>query len=397
MTGAVAELVAARIERLGPRPLSEVLEVALYEPGAGFYDNGGTAGRRQGDFLTSPEVGPLFGAVVARALDGWWREMGEPDPYLVVEAGAGPGTLARSILSAAPDCAHALRYVLVERSSAQRRRHAERVPIEEPSLVLPPLDADTGEPVPEAPPGPLLTSLAELPRVPGTSTVVLANELLDNLPFDLAERRDGAWHEVRVAHGRPLAAGLHEARVAHGRPLGAGLREVTVPLDDTRADLLDRLVPEPDDGARVPIQAAAGEWLRGALATAGRRGRVVALDYATSSADMAARPMDEWLRTYRSHTRAGGYLEALGEQDVTCEVAVDQLATVRPPTDDRVQHEWLRLWGIDALVEEGKRAWTERAHVGDLAAVAARSRVTEAEALLDPAGLGAFRALEWAS
>lgn len=385
MSGAVTELVEQRIQRLGPRPLSEVLEVALYEPGAGFYDNGGTAGRRQGDFLTSPEVGPLFGVVVARALDGWWREMGEPDPFIVVEAGAGPGTLARSILSASPDCAPALRYILVERSVAQRRGHAAKVPIEEPSLVLPPIDADTGEPVPEAPPGPLLTSLADLPRIPNASTVVLANELLDNLPFDLAERRDGAWHEVRVAHGRPAAAGA-----------GAGLREVMVPLDDTRAGLLDRLVPDPDDGARVPLQAAAGEWLRSALATAGRKGRVVALDYATSSADMAVRPVDEWLRTYRAHTRAGGYLEALGEQDVTCEVAVDQLATVRPPTHDRAQHEWLRAWGMDALVEEGRRAWTERAHIADLAAVVARSRVTEAQALLDPTGLGAFRVLEWA-
>ena len=61
----------------------------------------GRAGRR-GDFITSPEVGPLFGAVVARALDAWWAEAGEPDVFTVVEAGAGPGTLARSVLAAAP-------------------------------------------------------------------------------------------------------------------------------------------------------------------------------------------------------------------------------------------------------------------------------------------------------
>jgi NADH dehydrogenase [ubiquinone] 1 alpha subcomplex assembly factor 7 len=373
------EVVRDRIGRRGPVPLSEVLDVALYEPGVGFYETGGAAGRRDGDFLTSPEVGPLFGAVLARALDAWWDGMGRPDPFVVVEAGAGPGTLARSVLRAGPECSSALRYILVERSGVQRRRHGKALPLEEPSLVLPPVDADTEQPVPEAPAGPLCTSLADLPRLPGTSAVVIANELLDNLAFDLAERTADGWQEVRVCTAIS----------------GPGLREVVVPLDDTRAGLLDRLVPDAAPGARVPLQAAAGDWLRSALATAGRKGRVVAFDYATSTADLASRPWAEWLRTYRAHQRGAELLVDLGAQDVTCEVAIDQLAVVRPPVSDRPQHEWLRAWGIDELVEEGRKAWTERAHVADLAAIEARSRISEAEALLDPAGLGAFRVLEW--
>ena len=51
--------------------------------------------------------------------------------------------------------------------------------------------------------------------------------------------------------------------------------------------------------------------------------------------------------------------------------------------------------GIAELVEEGRRLWQERAHLGDLTAIRARSRVTEADALCDPDGLGAFRVLEW--
>jgi SAM-dependent MidA family methyltransferase len=378
------EVLADQIRRRGPIPLSDVLEAALYAPGAGFYETGGAAGRRTGDFLTSPEVGPLFGAVVARALDAWWHDMGAPDPFLVVEAGAGTGALAQAVLKAEPACLVALRYVLVERSSALRRRQAERVRLEHPSLVLPPVDADTQEPVPEAPPGPLCTSLADLPRVPGTAAVVLANELLDNLPFDLAARHDGAWHEIR--------AGL----AGDGDGHGARLAEVRVPLDDARSALLDRLVPAAADGARVPLQAAAAEWLRTALATAGPRGRVVLFDYATTTADLAARPPDEWLRTYRGHAPGTGYLDDLGQQDVTCEVAVDQLAPVQALAADRTQADWLRAHGLDELVAEGKRLWTERAHIGDLVAIAARSRVGEAEALGDPAGLGAFRVLEWA-
>ena len=59
------------------------------------------------------------------------------------------------------------------------------------------------------------------------------------------------------------------------------------------------------------------------------------------------------------------------------------------------QAEFLRGHGIDELVVEGRAAWAERADVGDLDALRARSRTREAEALLDPAGIGAFNVLVW--
>ena len=73
-------------------------------------------------------------------------------------------------------------------------------------------------------------------------------------------------------------------------------------------------------------------------------------------------------------------------------VAVDQLPS---PTTDRSQADFLAAHGIGALVDEGRRIWAERAHLGDLEALRGRSRIAEAEALTDPAGLGAFRVLEW--
>jgi hypothetical protein len=98
------------------------------------------------------------------------------------------------------------------------------------------------------------------------------------------------------------------------------------------------------------------------------------------------------LRTYRGHARGTHPLADPGGQDITAEVAVDQLPT---PDDDTSQADWLRRWGIDELVEEGRRIWAERAHLGDLEAIRARSRVGEAEALTDPDGMGSFRVLEW--
>jgi SAM-dependent MidA family methyltransferase len=346
------DAIATRIARHGPLRWSAFVDLALYDPTHGFYAAGGSAGRR-GDFITSAEVGPLFGAVIGRALDEWWHELGRPDPFTVVEVGAGPGTLARALLAAAPACAAAWRLVLVERSDALRARH----PVDE-----------------------RVESRGEPPTSPFIG-VILANELLDNLAFDLWEHCGGSWQEVRID-------------VADDR----SLREVRVPgdpaLDAGWLAQVEGMVVHPVDGARVARHTGATAWLAAALGSV-ERGRVVLVDYTTTTAAMARRPWREWLRTYRGHERGGAPLDDPGTQDVTVEVAVDQLAAVRPPDVVRDQASFLVDHGLDDLVAEGRRIWAERAGVADLAALVARSRVREAEALTDPHGLGGFTVMEW--
>jgi SAM-dependent MidA family methyltransferase len=279
--------------------------------------------------------------VVARFLDAEWERLGRPDPFTVVDAGAGPGTLARSVLTAHPACEGALRYVAVETSAAQRARHPDGVR-SAPTLPDEPFDG-----------------------------VVVANELLDDLPFRLAVF-DGAWREAFVA-------------VA---PDGRLVEVLSAPFDPVPAVLPER----PAHGARAPLQDRAAAWVGEARARL-RRGTVLVFDYAApSTASLAGRPWREWLRTYRGHARGEHYLAAPGEQDVTVEVALDQL----PAADAvRTQAQWLRRWGIDELVDEGRRVWSEQAARPGLEAMRMRSRVSESEALLDPAGLGAFVAVEW--
>jgi len=220
--------------------------------------------------------------------------------------------------------------------------------------------------------GPLATALAELPAAPLTG-VILANELLDNLPFRLLERTSDGWAEVLVDQ--------------HAR-------EVLVPAPPDAAARAAELAPDAPVGSRIPLQRAAGEWLRTALAAL-QRGRLVVFDYADASPSLARRPWTEWVRTYRAHGRGGRPFDDLGTQDVTCEVAVDQLAHVRTPSREHRQADFLRAHGIDQLADAARAAWQERAHAPDLDALAQRSRVAEAAALTDPAGLGAFRVLEW--
>jgi len=147
-------------------------------------------------------------------------------------------------------------------------------------------------------------------------------------------------------------------------------------------------------GTRLAVQADAAAWLGDALDLAAS-GRVVVIDYASTTGEMAARRWTDWVRTYAGHARGGPPLEAPGTQDITCEVAVDQLATVRPPDLDRSQAEFLTDHGLDDLVADARRRWAETGTRGGLDALAARSSIGEAEALTDPTGLGAFRVLEW--
>jgi SAM-dependent MidA family methyltransferase len=319
-------------------------------------------------------VGPLFGAVLVRAIDAWWDEQGRPDPWFVVDAGAGSGTLARAVLAAEPACRAALRYVLVERSAAQRARHADHLPLEPASTAFGELPSEEEEPVVSGL-GPIAVSLAELPEVP-LQGVIVANELLDNLPFALAELGHAGWQEVWVTAG------------------ASGFEELLVPARPAVSDVAESVARGAAVGARLPVQLAACRWLAEAVDRL-VSGHVVVIDYAATSADLVGRPQRTWLRTYRRHDRGDDPLESPGGQDITVEVAVDQLARVRPPAAQCVQAAFLADHGLDELVDEGRRIWAERAAVGDLAAFRARSRLREAEALADPSGLGAFTVLDW--
>ena len=362
-----------RLAALGALRFDDYMEAVLYDPRRGFYATGGRAGARAGDFITSPEVGPLFGSVLAGVIDGWWRSAGSPPDFTVVEAGAGPGTLAAAVRLAEPACGGALRWVLVERTAAQRVRHVERLGARdgfEDALHAP---ARRGG-------GVELVSVARLPEG-FCADAVVANELCDNLPTRVVERTDGGWSEVWVAAGEEPGSLVEQLR-----PLDPG---------DPASQLATRLVPDAHPGVRLPVEDAAASWLGGALDMVGVHGHVLVLDYADTTPSMARRGQSSWMRTYSTHGRGVGPLEACGAQDLTVDVAVDQLAAVRAPDLSTTQAAFLAANGIEAHVEEGRRVWTERAHVGDLTAVRARSRVREAEALCDPDGLGAHRVLGW--
>ena len=72
---------------------------ALTEPGLGYYATSELRPTRAGDFLTAPELHPLFGRCLGRALAARWTEVGSPPRFTVRESGAGRGTLRDTVLA----------------------------------------------------------------------------------------------------------------------------------------------------------------------------------------------------------------------------------------------------------------------------------------------------------
>jgi len=301
----------------------------LYDPDRGFYVTGGSAGGARGDFLTSPEVGPLFGEVIAAALRAWWSDAGQPAQWRVVEVGAGRGSLAAAILRASPGVP--IHYTCVERTSTLADLASQRL-------------------------GDRVDVRATMPE---TADVVLANELLDNLPVRIVEATEAGWAELWVPES---------------------LRPTDLHLDTVEAATVAV-------GTRLPVLVEAADWVRRATRCAPR---VLVFDYGVRrTVELVDR---EWLRTYIRHERGRDPFVTPGSADITVDIAVDQLPG---PSVVATQAEFLRRWGIEELVADGRRVWSERAHLGDLDAIRGRSRVLEADALCDPSGLGAFLALEW--
>lgn len=373
------DAVRAHIHRSGPIGFDTYMSLAL-DGEDGFFASGRGAGRAGGDFVTSPQVGALFGRLVARAFDREWEVLGRPDPFVVIEGGAGDGTLARDVLRAEPACATALHYVLVERSVALRRAQHDRLAIEPPDEALGPFVRPPGAGAPEPVPGrgPIVTQLADLPAV-RVDGVVFANELLDNLPIAVVERNETGWSEVRVT-----LAGATELPAP-----------ILVPLESHA--LLTRAVRAraAQPGTRLPVPVGALEWVERANRTV-ERGALVLVDYFATTDELVERA-PAWLRTYAGHRRGHDpFVVAPGNCDITADVPLEPICDLGAGATVTTQAEWLAGLGAGAEIA------TARAHLASatdpraLHVLAARSTINEAAALTDPAGLGAHRVVRLA-
>jgi len=337
MHTSVREAILEAIRDHGPISFAEYMELALYGEG-GYYEIPPVGS--DGDFVTNPHVHPVFGELLARAIGDLRAALGEPAPFRVTEVGAGDGTLAVQLIEAlGPD---RLEYTAVERSPGARG-----------ALV-----SITG-----------ITVTDVMGR--GTDDhphLILAHELLDNLPF-------------RRMRGTP--DGPREVRVELS---GDRLVEVlTDPGDDLA---LASAGLEPDEETVVPDGALA---FIDALAATLMRGYALLIDYGDVGSSGGG------AHGYRGHRVVDDPLDMPGETDITVGVdfagiAAQAEAAGLTAFPVLTQHRALMALGFEDWVR-GELArqvdlLDERDGLGAVRAWTGRSRAT---LLADPASLGRFK------
>jgi SAM-dependent MidA family methyltransferase len=200
----MASLMRQAITRAGGwLPFDRYMALALYAPGLGYYAHGsrkfGHLPASGSDFVTAPEMTPLFGRALAAAVGDALQATGCDEVW---EFGPGTGALAAQLLEALGD--RVARYTLVDLSGSLRARQRERLAVW----------------------GDKVRWVDELPeRLAG---VVVGNEVLDAMPVKLLSRHQGRWHERGVVWREPALGGPAQAQVpgAAGTAAGASVGAV---------------------------------------------------------------------------------------------------------------------------------------------------------------------------
>ena len=118
----LATILTKQIRAWGPITFAKYMDACLYDPQFGYYTRAEQFPRR--DYFTSVDASPIFGRLLARQFQEMWVQLGRPAEFLLVELGAGSGSLAAQVLDfiaeSFPEFYSALQYVAAERSAARR-------------------------------------------------------------------------------------------------------------------------------------------------------------------------------------------------------------------------------------------------------------------------------------
>jgi len=132
LSAELANRIHERIRLDGPVPFSEYMEMALYEPGLGYYSAGLQKFGEGGDFVTAPQLGNVFARCLARQVAQVGAELVQ---YEIIEAGAGSGILAADLLKALQENHPPSRYRILERSAHLRQVQKETLSRQVPQWI----------------------------------------------------------------------------------------------------------------------------------------------------------------------------------------------------------------------------------------------------------------------
>ncbi|MEX0900702.1 MAG: SAM-dependent methyltransferase [Gammaproteobacteria bacterium] len=287
--------VAAHVGELidtagGAIPFADYMEAVLYAAGLGYYSAGSEKFGAAGDFVTAPELSPLFARALGSQFAALHRAHGLTQ---LLELGAGSGRFAADALvelariDALPE-----RYLMLEVSADLRARQRATLEALAPAL---------------------LDRVEWLEALPAAfEGVVFANEVLDALPVERFRRTSAGVEQITV--------------IRDGAAFGWGARAAPADLERAVAALEDDLGASLPSGYVSEINLRVGPWLA-ALSSALARGVMLFVDYGMSRREYYAADRDGG--TLRCHYRHRAHDDPLvwpGLQDLTTQVEFTAVA-----------------------------------------------------------------------
>lgn len=292
-TTELRQLIIERIRQSDRQQITfaHFMDLALYHPQFGYYASSDRTIGPQGDFITSPHMGHDFGQLLAEQFVDMWVQLGKPNPFTLVEMGAGQGLVAADVLeqvrSHYSTCFECLRYVVVEKSNALRAEQQKRLTHwQEKGVDL---------------------SWQNLEDIAEGSVVgcAFSNELVDAFPVHWVE-----WHGE-----------LKERWVqVDANQFVPTLGELSTPKLQSYFEQVGVDLSQYAEGYRTEVNLAALDWIE-QIAKRLKRGYLLTIDYGyTAQRYYSPARREGTLQGYYRHAHHSDPFAHVGKQDITAHV-----------------------------------------------------------------------------
>jgi SAM-dependent MidA family methyltransferase len=311
--------IVDRIRREGPITFETFMEMALYEPGLGYYSRESTEIGKAGDFYTSHHLHPLFGAMIGKQFEEMHGALGSPPDFRVVEFGAGAGLMCLDIMNylTRKDLFRSIKYVIVERNPFVREKQEKLLNAYADKIKW-------------------VENPAEMNPVSGC---VFSNELLDSFPVHVVEM-EGSLKEIYVTEE------------------DGEIKEIKGPLSsEDIADYIRDFSIQLAEGYRTEVNLRIRDWMRSVNEILSE-GFVLTIDYGYPAWDYYGEDRNRGtLLCYHKHQVNENPYQNIGIQDITSHVNFSSVkkwgenAGFRPLGFCR-QGTYLVSLGIDEMIGE---------------------------------------------
>lgn len=299
---ALTRLIIEEIEKQGGyMTFSQFMQMALYQPEFGYYQNGLHKFGEKGDFVTAPEISRYFAQSLANSIANCFTQNKQ---YSILELGAGSGILASNLLN------------YLNQEESQGNCLPEKYLILEPSAQLQTQQKQLLKEKNTA----FFDRVKWISEMPSSfDGLVIANEVADAIPCERIKKQGDKWYRIGVTHRE-----------------GVIQESVMEPVRDSELPSVLNESNHWPDGYTTEYRPIIKGWIK-SLSQMLNSGAIILIDYGYSQSELYhPQRMTGSLNCFINHHQHDNPLEFVGLQDITAHVDFTQIAAIADDNDLQV-------------------------------------------------------------